>query len=42
MEKWIKLTLLLKIVVALEAAAEAIEGLAALANPESDGVDGFP
>lgn len=31
-------TLLLEVVVALEAAAEAINGLAGLANPESDGV----
>jgi hypothetical protein len=31
----------LEVVVALEAAAEAIKGLAGLADPESDGVDCF-
>lgn len=34
-------TLLLEVVVALEAAAETINGLAGLTNPESDGVYGF-
>ncbi|KAK8648959.1 hypothetical protein V6N13_129701 [Hibiscus sabdariffa] len=37
----VKLTLFLEIVVALEAAAEAIESLTGLANPESNGVNGF-
>lgn len=33
-----KLTLLLEVVVALEAGAKAINGLAGLPNPESNGV----
>lgn len=33
--------MLLEVVVALEARAETINGLAGLANPESDGVYGF-
>lgn len=32
----------LEVVIALEAAAEAIKGLAGFADPESDGVDCFP
>lgn len=36
-----RITLLLEVVVALEARAETINGLAGLANPESDGVYGF-
>lgn len=35
------LTLLLEVVAALETAAEAIDGLAGLTDPESDGVDCF-
>lgn len=35
------ITLLLEVVVALEAGAEAIDCLPGLANPESDGVDRF-
>lgn len=35
------ITLLLEVVVALEAAAEAIDGLPSLPNPESDGVHRF-
>lgn len=34
--------LFLEVVIALEAAAEAIKGLAGFADPESDGVDCFP
>ena len=32
----------MEVVVALEAASEAIDGLPGLANPESNGVDRFP
>lgn len=35
-------TLFLEAVISLEAAAEAIEGLAGFPDPESDGVDCFP
>lgn len=37
-----RVTLLLEVVVALEAGAEAIDGLSGLTNPESDSVDRFP
>lgn len=33
--------MLVKVVVALEAASEPIDGLTSLPNPESDGVDRF-